>query len=197
MPEYLKEDSPLDPPGTAAARAEMRAKYLKEGVFAKDARPEVNGGKILICSRNPEREKALDARYVETATVKIIACEGTYYFVEADGGERGYVKETDLINPAALPPLPEGQDGFGPLLPGDTELLPGQEDDGPAGVELQGNQKLMQDRNGRNVIITDKKTDRSGEFEARQKALQQGQKLPARQYAEEPGEDLPASSLDR
>ena len=28
LPEYLKPDSPLDPPGTAEARAAMRAKIL-------------------------------------------------------------------------------------------------------------------------------------------------------------------------
>lgn len=192
-PEYLKEDSPLDPPGTAAARAAMRAKYLKEGVFPKGSHPEVNGGKILMCNRNPEREADTGARLVETMNVKVIACEGLYYFVEAEGGERGFVRESDLVDPNAIPLVPVGMEPDGPIIPGDGDLLPGGEDDG-AGVELGGNQRLMKDSDGRNVIVTDKRTNRSSEFEARERALQGGKQL---QGGDDDNEPLPESSLDR
>lgn len=195
LPEYLREDSPLDPPGTAAARAEMRAKYLKEGIYAKGDRVDIFGGRIVLFDRNPERESNIKARSIETGTVKVIACEGTYYFVEADGGEMGYAKETDLFNPAAMPLLPEGQEPFGPLVPGDGQLIPGVPGADGAGVDIGGNQRLMQDADGHSVIITPSSSQRSSEFAARERALQQGQSLPA-SGEDEGSDELPPSSLD-
>lgn len=160
MPEYLKEDSPLDPPGTAAARAALRAKYLKEGTFAKNDTPEVNQGKAFFFDRNPDRDENAKGTMVKTARVKVIACEGLYYFVQADDGQRGYVRESDLVPPVQLvstleTPIGEGIDGIFPELP-PTE--------GEA-VELENNQTLMTDRNGRTVVVKSKQTEKSAEFE--------------------------------
>lgn len=160
MPEYLKEDSPLDPPGTAAARAALRVKYLKEGAFAKDDTPEVNQGKTFFFDRNPDRDENAKGTMVETDRVKVIACEGLYYFVQSDDGQRGYVRESDLVPPVQLvstldTPLGEGIDGIFPELP---------PDEGGA-VALEDNQTLMTNQNGRTVVVKSKQTEKSGEFE--------------------------------
>lgn len=160
MPEYLKEDSPLDPPGTAAARAALRAKYLKEGAFAKDDTPEVNQGKTFFFDRNPDRDENAKGTMVKTDRVKVIACEGLYYFVQSDDGQRGYVRESDLVPPVQLvstldSPLGEGIDGIFPELP---------PDEGGA-VALEDNQTLMTNQNGRTVVVKSKQTEKSGEFE--------------------------------
>lgn len=170
MPEYLKEDSPLDPPGTAAARAALRAKYLKEGAFAKDDTPEVNQGKAFFFNHNPDRDDRAKGRMIKTDRVKVIACEGLYYFVQADDGQRGYVRESDLVQPVQLVstldmPLGEGIDGIFPELPPD--------EGGP--VELENNQTLMTNQNGRTVVVKSKQTEKSEEFEKRrQDILNQG-----------------------
>jgi len=160
MPEYLKEDSPLDPPGTAAARAALRAKYLKEGTFAKNDTPEVNQGKAFFFDRNPDRDENAAGTMVKTERVKVIACEGLYYFVQADDGQRGYVRESDLVSPVQLvstldTPIGEGIDGIFPELPPTEE----------GAVELENNQTLMTNQNGRTVVVKSKQTEKSGEFE--------------------------------
>lgn len=190
MPEYLKEDSPLDPPGTAAARAALRAKYLKEGAFAKNDTPEVNQGKAFFFDRNPDRDENAKGTMVKTERVKVIACEGLYYFVQADDGQRGYVRESDLVPPVQLvstleAPIGEGIDGIFPELP-PTE---------GGAVELENNQTLMTDRNGRTVVIKSKQTEKSGEFEKlKRNIINQGEPdSPAAPAAPVPDEipDLP------
>ncbi|MBR5879718.1 MAG: hypothetical protein IKY91_09175, partial [Akkermansia sp.] len=48
MPLYLQEPSPLDPPGMEALRAEARAKYVKEGLYAPGEELEVQQGKAYL-----------------------------------------------------------------------------------------------------------------------------------------------------
>lgn len=163
LPEYLREDSPLDPPGTAAARAALRAKYLKEGTFAKGDEPEVNQGKAFFFDRNPDRDENAKGKMVKTDKVKVIACEGLYYFVQADDGQRGYVRESDFVPPVQLvstldSTLGIGVDSIFPELP---------QDEGGAPIELENNQMLMTNQNGRTVIVKSKQTEKSDEFEQR------------------------------
>ena len=53
-PEYLKEASPLDPPGTAEAREAARLKLVKEGMFVTGANIDVRDGKAFLFNRNPD-----------------------------------------------------------------------------------------------------------------------------------------------
>lgn len=184
-PEYLKETSALDAPGTAAARAELRAKLVKEGAFADGETLDVQQGKVYLFDRNPDNDGSARGRMVESATAKIMACEGLYYFVELEDGSKGFLRESDLVNPVHLVStsdltpleggLPEGWENVGPQ---------------PEEVQLDGTQKLMTNEAGRTVVVVSKKTDRSAEFEARKKAMMesntpQGTDLPT------PTEELP------
>ena len=54
VPLYLQEPSPLDPPGMDALRAEARAKYVKEGLYAPGEELEVQQGKAYLFNRNPD-----------------------------------------------------------------------------------------------------------------------------------------------
>ena len=60
-PEYLKEDSPLDPPGAAAARAEARRKLVKEGMF-------VDGPARRVAARRGRRHRPAHADLCEPQT---------------------------------------------------------------------------------------------------------------------------------
>lgn len=166
VPEYLKPDSPLDPPGTAAARAAMRAKILKEGKYAADTEAPARDGKVFLLEHNPERSEEAGGRLVQTPSVKIMACEGTYYFVETKDGERGYVRESDLENPVTL----VSNSPLG-LLNG-TVALP---QDGSVPVQLDESHHLETSTTGRSVILTNKQSDRGAEFERRRREMLQGQ----------------------
>lgn len=171
-PEYLKEDSPLDPPGTAEARAAARAKLLKEGAFSTGSTPEIKEGKAFLFDRNPDTTENPGGKMVNATHAKILACEGLYYFVETDSGKRGFLRESDFIDPLRLVPT---NDLFGEgLLPGDeTGFLP--EMVNPA--ELGDNRQLATDQNGRTVVVTRKTSEKSDEFEARRRALESGQSM--------------------
>lgn len=176
LPEYLKPDSPLDPPGTAEARAAMRAKILKEGKYPTDAEAPVLEGKVFLLDHNPDRNEAADGRLVKTPSVKVIACEGTYYFVETQDGERGYVRESDLENPVTLV-------SNSPIdLLGGAAALP---QDGSMPVQLDETHRLQTSTTGRSVILTNKQSERGAEFERRRQEMLQGQ---------EGGEALPQPS---
>ncbi len=174
-PEYLKETTPLDPPGTAEARAALRKKMVKEGTYAAGETLEVQQGKVYLFDRNPDYHPDARGRMVETASAKIIVCEGLYYFVETDAGRKGFLRESDFVSPAQL----------ASTLP---DFLPGGETPGPEGwgdaveqpdvVQLNADQKLMTTNTGRTVVVVGKKSEKSDEFEARKKALMQGQALP-------------------
>lgn len=161
-PLYLQESSPLDPPGTDEARARMRAERVKEGVFAVGATPEVQQGRAYLLDRNPDFAETPSGRMVTTNTVKVISCEGTYYFVETENGERGFLRETDMVNPITLVattdmvPLAEGEG-----TPGVDGLLPYEQ----APMSDTTAPQLRINDEGKTVVVVGKKTEKSKEFE--------------------------------
>lgn len=167
-PAYLQEDSPLDPPGTAAAREAARKKLLKEGTFHEGDTPAVLQGKAFLFNRNPDTTQKPSGKMVQTAKAKILACEGLYYFVQVDDGSRGFLRESDLEPPVQLVSTSEIVEPMEQAVPADN-IFPQE-----TPLPLEGNQKLMTNQDGRTVIVVGKKSDRSREFEARKKALEQG-----------------------
>ena len=119
-PNYLKEDSNLDKPGVAAARAAERAKRKKDGAFTINSEYALQGGKVFLFKMNPEYSESASGKNYEAKSAKVIFCEGTYYFVELDTKERGYIQATSMINPIPLmSELPLTMDGveWGEVLP--------------------------------------------------------------------------------
>lgn len=166
-PIYLQEPSPLDPPGMDAIRAEARAKYVKEGMYKDGETLEIQQGKAYLFNRNPDYYEGAKGRMVESAQAKIISCEGLYYFVELDNGNKGFLRETDFVNPVKLVSTAEIL-GDG-LLPS-TGMLPPV--DGWDDVEFMGgDQKLMTNTSGRTVLVVSKKSKKSDEFNARRREL--------------------------
>ena len=169
MPLYLQEPSPLDPPGTEDLRAKMRAERVKEGIFAVGESPEVQQGRAYLLDRNPDYSENPSGRMVATATVKVLSCEGTYYFVEAEDGKRGFLRESDMVRPITLVstsdfvPLP----GEG-LVPGADGLLPFEQAPLNQGTAPQ----LRVNDDGRTVVVVGKKSDKSREFEERRRAFE-------------------------
>ncbi len=173
-PEYLREDSPLDPPGTAETRAALRAKLVKEGAFAPGEQLEVQQGKVFLFYRNPDHSHDTSGRMVDAATARIVSCEGLYYFVETEGGKKGYLRESDLVSPVKT--LISTEENLFPA--GEMPVLPDNWGD-DAGSAADGAQKLMTTSSGRTVVVVKKKSDKSAEFEARKKQLEEaaGQQL--------------------
>lgn len=180
-PLYLQEPSPLDPPGTEEARAQMRAERVKEGIFAVGSTPELQQGKAFLLDRNPDYIADPSGRLVEAPTVTVLSCEGTYYFVETPDGKRGFLRETDMVNPVTLVstadfvPLP----GEG-ILPSDGGMLPFEAEPMPAGDGAQ----LHTNEDGRTVLIVGKKSEKTAEFEAQRKALEGGKSLDGAEAAQ-------------
>lgn len=180
-PLYLQEPSPLDPPGTEEARAQMRAERVKEGIFPVGATPEVQQGKAFLLDRNPDYISNPAGRLIEAGTVKVLSCEGTYYFVETPDGKRGFLRETDMVNPVTLVsttdlvPLP----GEG-ILPSDGGVLPFE----AAPVTTGDGAQLHTNEDGRTVLIVGKKSEKSAEFEAQRRSLEQGQSLDGAEAAQ-------------
>ncbi len=167
-PEYLKETTPLDPPGTEAARKAMRMERVKEGKFETGSSVPVQQGRVFLLSRNPEYSPEPEGRLVESAEAKILSCEGLYYFVEMEDGKRGYLRESDLEQPMdLLPPADPMMAEFGGEL------------EGGAPIQLDDNQTLTTNRDGRSVILVGKKTGRSAEFEKRKTAVEKGESFPS------------------
>lgn len=174
VPEYLKEASPLDPPGTDAARAAERAKRVKEGIFETGSTQKVNEGKVFLFKRNPDFDEDVTGKMINTENAKIISCEGLYYFVEVDDGSKGFLRESDMQSPVKH-------------LVSTTEMnFPGMDPNAPADamfpepgeiIELDTNQKLMTNSVGRTVVVAKKQSDKSDAFEARKKALLEGKSL--------------------
>ncbi len=186
-PEYLKETTPLDPPGTEAARKAMRMERVKEGKFETGSTVAVQQGRVFLLSRNPEYSPEPEGRLVEAAEAKILSCEGLYYFVEMEDGKRGYLRESDFEQPAA------------DLLPGDPLFLADGELEGGAPIQLDENQTLTTNEDGRAVLLVGKKSSRSAEFEQRKKAVVKGEgfePLPAPVADEEPPPPLPEPAGD-
>lgn len=176
-PEYLNESSALDGPGAEAARAALREKLVQEGTFAPGDTLDVHESKVYLFSRNPDKNEEVTGKMVSTEKAKIIACEGLYYFVEVDDGSKGFLRESDLVNPVKLVSTTE------------NFLLPNGETPGPEGwaegdvaqpevVQLDANQTLMTNANGRTVVVVGKKSEKSNDFEARKKALLEGKAAP-------------------
>lgn len=199
-PEYLREDSPLDPPGMAAARRAERERLVKDGKYREGESVDVQQGKVYLFNRNPDLNSEASGEMVKTERAKVISCEGLYYFVETDDGRKGFIRESDFVNPVRLvstsefPGLGEGN----PAWTGTAEgLLPGGAEGEPE-VALPGNQKLMTNENGRTVVVVSKKSERSQEFEAKKRALSEGESAPASDSssseADPPYEPLPAPS---
>jgi hypothetical protein len=162
LPIYLQEPSPLDPPGMEAVRAEARAKYVKEGLYADGETLEVQQGKAYLFNRNPDYYEGASGRMVDTSQAKIISCEGLYYFVQIDDGRKGFLRETYFVNPVKLVSttdeaalLPLGDMG------GTWNTAPTQD----------GAQTIMTNEAGRAVLIVNKKSDKSNEFEARRREI--------------------------
>lgn len=166
MPIYLQEPSPLDPPGMEAVRAEARAKYVKEGLYADGETLEVQQGKAYLFNRNPDYYEGAKGRMVDTASARIISCEGLYYFVEIDDGSKGFLRESDFVNPVKLVSTAGGDD----LLP--TAGLPPAGSWGNADEPLDGDQTIMTTDTGRPVLVVSKKSVKSDEFEARRRELE-------------------------
>lgn len=188
-PEYMNEGSALDAPGAEAAREAQRNALVKEGSYAPGDVLDVQESKVYLFSRNPDKNTEASGKMVSTEKAKIISCEGLYYFVEVDDGSKGFLRESDLVNPVKLVST---TDGF---------LLPNGETPGPEGwadgaveqpevVQLDSNQTLMTNQSGRTVVVVGKKTEKTNEFEARKKAMLEGKPAPA-PLPEPASEELP------
>lgn len=194
-PEYLKEASPLDPPGTAEAREAARRKLVKEGMFVEGAEIEVKEGKAFLFNRNPDHSEEPGGRMVQTEKAKIIACEGSYYFVEVDGGKRGFLRESDLVDPVSMLTttagfLPDGQGLFPGTEPGAVgSMIPGAE------LQIDENQTLTTSQTGRTVLVVGTKTDKSKEFEEAKRQVESGEALPSSSSTYEDAGDVPYEPL--
>ena len=148
-----------------AVRAEARAKYVKEGMYADGETLEVQQGKAFLFNRNPDYYEGAKGRMVSTANARIISCEGLYYFVEIDDGSKGFLRETDFVNPVKL----VSTTADGEILP--TGALPQVESWGNE-ASLDGDQTIMTNDTGRSVLVVSKKSKKSDEFEKRRRELE-------------------------
>ncbi len=189
-PEYLKETTPLDPPGTEAARKAMRMERVKEGRYETGSTVAVQQGRVFLLSRNPEYSPEPEGRLVEAAEAKILSCEGLYYFVEMEDGKRGYLRESDFEPPVELMPTD-------PMMAGGM-FLPEGEVEGGAPMQLDENQTLTTNADGRSVVLVGKKSDRSAEFAQRKEAVEKGEAfhIPAPAGADEAPPPLPEPAGD-
>ncbi len=184
-PEYMKEASPLDPPGTEAARKAMRLERVKEGKYETGSSMAVQEGRVFLLSRNPEYSPEPEGRLVEAGEAKILSCEGLYYFVELDDGKRGYLRESDFVPPVEL--VPTDPMMFG--VEGEVE--------GAAPMPLDENQTLTTNADGRAVVLVGKKSERTAEFEQRKEAVEKGLPVPLPAPAvDEPPPPLPEPAGD-
>ena len=174
-PIYLEEPSPLDPPGMDAIRAEARAKYVKEGLYKDGETLEVQQGKAFLFNRNPDYYEGAKGRMIQTANARIISCEGLYYFVELDDGSKGFLRETDFVNPIKLV-----SSSLENLLPEESWDTPGSQD---------GEQQVMTNTSGRAVLVVKKTTKKTDEFNARRRELLN--KQTADEALPTPTEELP------
>ncbi len=173
-PAYMQEESALDPPGAQQAREEARRKLVKDGLFVPGAEIEVREGKAFLFSRNPDHVPDTGGRMVKSAKAKILSCEGTYYFVEVDGGKRGFLRESDFVDPVSMLTTTPGYvpDGQGILPAGDPSdggsVLP----DGT--LDIGDNKTLTTNENGRTVVVVGKRTDKTQQFEEERRRIEAG-----------------------
>ncbi len=161
-PIYLQEPSPLDPPGMEAVRAEARAKYVKEGLYADGEVLEVQQGKAVLFNRNPDYYEGAAGSMETAASARIISCEGLYYFVELDNGRKGFLRETDFVSPHKI------------VSTLDSESATGAAASAAAATPLPANAEmtLTTDTAGRTVRLVKKTTEKSDEFKAKVKEIQ-------------------------
>ena len=195
-PTYLQADSPEDPPGLRASRAAERAKRVKEGAYKPGEELEVQGGKVFVFRRNPDIDQETGGGMVSAEKAKVVVCEGMYYYVELSDGSRGYIRETDLVNPQHLTQrslLPEpnteglATNAGGMLFPVESPVQ-GQP------IELDANQKLMTNSAGRTVMVVSKTSEKGDEFEARKKAMMAE---PAQDDKPQGGDNIPQTAPDQ
>lgn len=194
-PEYMNEASALDAPGMAAAREAQRQERVQEGSYAPGDELEVQESKVYLFNRNPDKDEHATGKMVSTAKAKIIACEGLYYFVETEDGAKGFLRESDLVNPVKLVsttdnllPLPNGE------TPGPEGWAEGMVEQ-PEVMQLDANQTLMTNESGRTVVVVGKKSEKSDDFEARKKALLEGKAMPTPSAAPAPLPDPASEAL--
>ena len=181
-PPYLQADLPSDPPGLRAARAAERAKRVKEGNYKPGEQLEVHGGKVYVFRRNPDIDGDAAGRMVSAESATVVVCEGLYYYVQLSDKSSGYVRETDLVNPqrlvakgAAIPEPNLNPNMEGTAFPPQSGVLfPEESAVQGEPIHLDPNQKLMTNNTGRTVVVVNKSSERSQEFEARKKALLEG-----------------------
>ena len=171
-PAYLQAESALDPPGAAAAREEARRKLVKDGIFVTGAQIDVKEGKAFLFTRNPDHVPETGGRMVKTTKAKILSCEGSYYFVEVDSGQRGFLRESDLVDPASTLVTTSGvvPDGQGILPSGDATDGGTVLQDGT--LDLGDNKTLTTNENGRTVVVVGKKTGKTSEFEEAKRRIE-------------------------
>lgn len=174
LPEYMKEASPMDPPGTAEAREALRQKLVKEGQFVNGAEIDVRDGKAFLFRRNPDYSEDPGGRMVQAEKAKIMSCEGTYYFVETSNGKRGYMRESDFVDPISMLTvtgdfLPDNQGILPDTLPGEGGIFPG------SSLDLGDNKTLTSNETGRIVKVVDKKTEQSDAFEEAKRRIEEAQ----------------------
>lgn len=174
LPEYMKEASPLDPPGTAEAREALRQKLVKEGQFVTGAEIDVRDGKAFLFRSNPDYSENPGGRMVQAEKAKIMSCEGTYYFVETNTGKRGYMRESDFVDPISMLTvtgefLPDGQGILPGTMPGENAIFPG------SSLDLGDNKTLTSNETGRIVKVVDKKTEQSDAFEEAKRRIEAAQ----------------------
>ena len=182
MPYYLQEASPTDPPGAQAARAAERAKRVKDGLYKPGATLAVQGGRVYVFRRNPDIDGDSAGRMVSAESATVVVCEGLYYYVQLSEKSSGYVRETDLVNPqrlvakgAAIPEPNLNPNMEGTAFPPQSGVLfPEESAVQGEPIHLDPNQKLMTNNTGRTVVVVNKSSERSQEFEARKKALLEG-----------------------
>lgn len=179
-PIYLQEPSPLDPPGMDSIRAEARAKYVKEGLYKDGETLEVQQGKAFLFNRNPDYYEGAEGRMVETANARIISCEGLYYFVELDNGSKGFLRETDFVNPVKLVSTLGGPAG---------DTLP--EESWEEAAFMGADQQVMTNTSGRAVMVVKKTSKKTDEFNARRRELLKQAPEAAGDALPTPTEELP------
>ena len=88
---------------------------------------------------------------VSTATARIISCEGLYYFVETADGDKGFLRETDFVNPVKLVSTTAAEQN--------PRTQP-------------GDQQMMTNTTGRTVVVVSKKSEKTDEFANRLRQLE-------------------------
>ncbi len=176
-PPHLMPESALDPPGAETARKAERLKRFKKGLYTGGEKVTINEGKAFIFISNPDYDEMLKGQLVKAENAEIIACEGIYYFIETNKGERGYMRESDFT-----PPLPEGFidpnlfNADGSLIIPDVEnsLIGSSVDTSELfpGMELDEDSSASLDKNGRMVTLVSKSSKNNQEFTETKNAIE-------------------------